>query len=436
MTAWWYQRGDAPVGPVDAGALRTQWQAGAVGDDTLVWREGMAGWQRLDAIAEFDALRADALRPVSTSAPMSAPAPAEAPHLAGPWARWCARMLDTLFAFVLIVWMVDGYLWLTKGLRLWIGIEVGVFPPVILGLLLLLMPVLDALIVTLFGNTPFKALLGVRVVGPNGRRLSFGASVLRNMQVAIVGSGLMVGLIAVAAMAWQWHRVRRGLPANYDNDEGRQVLGRRVTMRDALRVIAVVGLIALMQGGQIYLNKRVHPRADAVPPATAKAEPRAATTAPVPLPAFTWRNPVTQVSVRIDGAWRFSESTNRDGDPVSLFLYQDEKVGVSVTLGTERLTHVSLTQYALGFMENNDKRYKFDGPGHLVRAGNVTKWVGIAQSRKHPELRAQVEITQRGQRFWYLVAVLDRPYERHAAELGVLRDALATSIAAGSDASM
>lgn len=53
MTQWYYGSGGGQHGPVGEGELRALIASGAVGPQTLVWREGMAGWLPLQSVPEF-----------------------------------------------------------------------------------------------------------------------------------------------------------------------------------------------------------------------------------------------------------------------------------------------------------------------------------------------------------------------------------------------
>ena len=47
---WYYAEGGKQIGPVEESALDDLVRQGVVRDDTLVWREGMAAWQRHFAV--------------------------------------------------------------------------------------------------------------------------------------------------------------------------------------------------------------------------------------------------------------------------------------------------------------------------------------------------------------------------------------------------
>ena len=52
---WFYADNNQPVGPVDEARLRELAQAGKIGLDTLVWRQGMANWRPLSETPLGDA---------------------------------------------------------------------------------------------------------------------------------------------------------------------------------------------------------------------------------------------------------------------------------------------------------------------------------------------------------------------------------------------
>jgi uncharacterized membrane protein len=81
---WYYALGGDRLGPVDEAAFERLIGDGTIGPDTLVWRDGMAGWQPLRDVRPA-AAAAPAVVPVSGAAsglgsiPGAAPTPAQAP---------------------------------------------------------------------------------------------------------------------------------------------------------------------------------------------------------------------------------------------------------------------------------------------------------------------------------------------------------------------
>jgi uncharacterized RDD family membrane protein YckC len=74
---WYYAEGGRQVGPVEESVLDELVRQGTVRDDTLVWREGMAAWQRHATVRGSSSTgsgNGSAVPPPPVSAPASAPA--------------------------------------------------------------------------------------------------------------------------------------------------------------------------------------------------------------------------------------------------------------------------------------------------------------------------------------------------------------------------
>ncbi|WP_374627474.1 GYF domain-containing protein [Pandoraea sp.] len=428
---WWFEHGGNRAGPVTTAELRGRALAGDVTPQTLVWREGMIDWQRLADVPEIATL-IDDLR------------------LAGPWARYFARCFDIVF--------VGGVLWLaltiTRGLNRGEALmpslaEHGVL---LTALFVFSLPLIDAIIAAVFGNTPGKAMLGVRVVDARGKRASLPRYFGRNLLVGVVGLGFGIGLIAIGTQLWQFLRVRGGQAAAYDLWTKCRVLGRPVTDSQTIRFIVValvlfgVWLIAMLSNPGMMLggtdkSAGTAAQADASAPMPRARIDGSGMTPPAPVPpadtSFVWRNPVTQTAVRIEGIWMYTEASNRSGDRISLFATEDGQA--VVTLGADIASKTSLSQYVANFMRANAEKYAFDNPGRIVRGGAGTagsKWVAVARSRKQADARIQFEVIQRGQRFWYLALDLTKPYDKHARAVDILRETLQRSIGDGRESSL
>lgn len=112
-----------------------------------------------------------------------------------PWVRFWARTLD-LNIFLLLSSVLIGFLY--GFLYALINKEAPSFSDTILVLILLGLPiafVIDAISMTLFGNTPGKAILRTSVTNADGSKLSFRDALLRNMRVYFSGYGLGIPLV-------------------------------------------------------------------------------------------------------------------------------------------------------------------------------------------------------------------------------------------------
>jgi uncharacterized RDD family membrane protein YckC len=72
---WYYADGGRQVGPVEDAQLDELVRSGAVRDDTLVWREGMASWQAHSAVRGPSRPAPMPVAPVMAPPPPAAPAP-------------------------------------------------------------------------------------------------------------------------------------------------------------------------------------------------------------------------------------------------------------------------------------------------------------------------------------------------------------------------
>lgn len=102
------------------------------------------------------------------------------PRLNLPWRRYWARSLDYSLCALLVDWLL--YLF-----PVW---DYGQLPLNLLAMLLL-----EPLALMLFATTPGKAVFGIRVTDPEGRRLRYGAGVERTWIVLWDGMGMNIPLL-------------------------------------------------------------------------------------------------------------------------------------------------------------------------------------------------------------------------------------------------
>lgn len=128
------------------------------------------------------------------------------------FARYCAKMSDMLLfslpylAIMFMVGAVLGAVAVSSGNEVlfdWIsgtGQTTAIFWGVVAwALALFLFPLVEASIISAFGTTPGKALMGIRVLGEDGGKLGFGASYSRSLQSYIVGLGAGIPLVSFVA---------------------------------------------------------------------------------------------------------------------------------------------------------------------------------------------------------------------------------------------
>jgi len=259
MTSWWYAENGQQFGPIDQNSLTQHFRAGKVTPQTLVWREGMAQWQNLASVPELRILMAPPV-PSMPPIPQRAPTPSAIqpqPHAipqarptapANTYAANYAQAYQSPQAVTAIAEpevhgrpasIMERYL--ARSLDVWIAVLIVIIPYILLFVLGLgsilaehkyviafilcaLSFFVDALIFGIFGNTPGKALLGVRVLRSNGSKPGFGHYLMRNIKVWIRGLGLGIPPFNFFAPLLQANRLSKSQPVSYDRASQDQVI--------------------------------------------------------------------------------------------------------------------------------------------------------------------------------------------------------------------
>ena len=186
---WYYASAGQQLGPVDDAALDNLLRTGVIRLDTLIWREGMAGWQPLNA------LRGGAVR------------------YGGFWIRFLARIIDgILVGIVSAIVRIPLMLLIPASLAGLANSNGDPDPaavlavlPAILGLAGLSFLIQTALglayevyFLTAKGATLGKIALGLKVVRTDGAPISMGLAAGRFFASWLSGITLMIGYIIAA----------------------------------------------------------------------------------------------------------------------------------------------------------------------------------------------------------------------------------------------
>lgn len=116
-----------------------------------------------------------------------------------PWRRYFARYMDLLFYSV--VWNV--FLALVLGVNIYMRSEAGRMLDNIVKLLLMLL--VEPVLLALFGTTPGKWILGLRVTDNEGKRLSFEEARARTWRMFLYGMGLNIPIWSLFRL-WKSYR--------------------------------------------------------------------------------------------------------------------------------------------------------------------------------------------------------------------------------------
>jgi uncharacterized RDD family membrane protein YckC len=206
---WYYAEGGKQVGPVEESVLDDLVRQGVVRDETLVWREGMAAWQRHGAVRG----------PIPGSPPPRPPAPPfdsqPAPsqrqeatrHYGGFWIRFLAILIDGI-----IIGVVGAIIRIPLGVAgVGLGLSLGRNPdpsqvlaalPAILSLAglsgmiqLALSLAYEVYFVSTRGATPGKMALGLKITRADGSPVSAGLAAGRYFGRILSWLTLCIGFI-------------------------------------------------------------------------------------------------------------------------------------------------------------------------------------------------------------------------------------------------
>ncbi|MBN2307796.1 MAG: RDD family protein [Candidatus Hydrogenedentes bacterium] len=244
---WHYAEGRVKTGPVEEADFRALLDEGKITADTLVWRPGMAAWQPYHEVADGTYPRAKRACVVCgggfapddlvdiLGAQVCArckPAAVEQVRIGVPlrglleyggfWIRFAAKFLDgiLLYAFNMILQA------LAAAVGLALGEVAGVVAWGVVFLLQFMVPIVyTTFFVGRYGATLGKMVCSLRIVGPQGERITYLRAFARYFAEMLSSLTLMIGYIMAAfdeekralhdhVCATRVVRVRRGREAN------------------------------------------------------------------------------------------------------------------------------------------------------------------------------------------------------------------------------
>lgn len=199
---WYYALGQQRHGPINEAQLQALAKDGVVTGDTLVWREGMAGWQAWSSVGgpAVPPVPADAL-PVSPAPALASPGEPRDLAYAGFWIRFVAKLIDgfvlgipiTLIVAVAVVAM-GGLAAITRR-----GQDMAFLLPIAhlaLQLVLTILTVLyNTVLVGAWGTTLGKKACGLKVIKADGGKVSYGRACGRAFAEIVSGMVCYIGYI-------------------------------------------------------------------------------------------------------------------------------------------------------------------------------------------------------------------------------------------------
>ena len=201
---WHYDTGKRPRGPYTESEITGRIADGEVTERTLVWSAPMESWLPAAAVGPFSAHFAGAA-PVHDDLIVPAGPGFVYVNQMQPWARFFARHLDYMtFTFVAIIVSmltfssVHGILTMTVGQMIIASI-----------LLTLVWAFVEAALISVYGTTPGKYLLGIHVADSDGRKPGIAQSLRRSLGVWAMGVGMALPIVGLVAQFLGYRALKR-----------------------------------------------------------------------------------------------------------------------------------------------------------------------------------------------------------------------------------
>jgi uncharacterized RDD family membrane protein YckC len=323
--------------------------------------------------------------------------------LATAWPRFFARMFDVWWTTMLVGFALGYALRYSTDFVSWInnpgsGQLFGLIC-IPVGLLL------DAVVYTIAGNTPGKALLNLKAVTLRGEQIGFADYLNRNFRVWVYGLAMGIPLINLFTMARQSGRLGDGKPATYDEATmhrvraGQSGFGRKLGFS--------VLFLAMLIGIGLLKSEETKMEAEAIRTATAKP--------------YQWVNSATGMRVMIAGHWKLGSMAGEKG--VQLPTFTTHADHAMLMLGHESFPDVTMHNYIQALMDNLSKTIRFaDGGIADTNSGRPT-WILTGHLIGMPsDSKVRVHVYQVEGTFWRVVSIQSPPFDYTEKEVTELRD--------------
>ncbi len=236
------------AGPYTRFKIREKLAKGDIDEKSLAWYRGLDEWQPLSEIGPLQPfLGGEEREPETAEGPSIAESPPETPRVpaAGEqeyplpvqaWIRFWARNLDFSYfvSLVALVAVVTGQMQTEKELQ-----------PTLAYMLILWVAwvFFETVLLSVFGNTPGRAFLGVKVTRSDGSGLSTAVALKRSLMVWSRGMGFGFIYFSIITMSVSFLELTRVGTTWWDNAADTKVTHGRLTLT---RALIAVGLSILL----------------------------------------------------------------------------------------------------------------------------------------------------------------------------------------------
>lgn len=244
---------DEKAGPFTPFQVEERLRSGELKEDQLGWYHGLEEWRPLRELAPFESffrlrdaeLEEERQRQTAEQAAAFKQRRAEALPASAvrPWTRFWARNLD--FFFFLTACLVAFSALRQLG---WVKAPTGEF----LNYFPLFLPIwhlMEAYMISRWGSTPGKALVGIHVTDSESNRLGFRASLRRSLGVYVLGVGCYLAGFSLIASIFGYYTLSKNKRCFWDLSAESFVQHTPLQARHVILPLAIIFLLlTLFQG--------------------------------------------------------------------------------------------------------------------------------------------------------------------------------------------
>ncbi|WP_040206096.1 RDD family protein [Neobacillus jeddahensis] len=220
---WFYIRDHQQQGPVGLFELKKLFEQGILSTETFVWSKDMNNWQLANSLDLFPGTSLTSKQEIQTSMNVASEWKelAKDTYPSGrPVVRYLARLFDlSLFSLFLITFVsIFSPKFIVDSSKIFIFM-----------LSLIFYISVEAIILSIFGNTLGKFILNVRLCKLNGDRIDFLTALQRSIFVTAAGMGFGVPLINFVCFYFSFFDLKKNGKSTWDQQIGTVVLYGKVS---------------------------------------------------------------------------------------------------------------------------------------------------------------------------------------------------------------
>jgi len=123
---------------------------------------------------------------------------------------------------------------------------------------------------------------------------------------------------------------------------------------------------------------------------------------------YSWENPVTGISAKINSRWQFSAQQNADGQQIYIFAERANRA--VVILGVDHVSGFTLDDYVQAFRKRGVSSMRFaDGGRYFETISRKEAWQGLGTAVNNANNRLDVQVVKVDDAYWRVVTIQSTP---------------------------